>query len=263
MRSCIAMLKEWNRINENLKAIPSHHIPRYIGVNVEIKGEVMYSVLCFCDAFAKAYATVIYLHQSFANNTFKTDVIFSKTHLAPDNITIPRLGLLVVLIGVRALKFVLTELPIQVTHKFVLIDSLCVLHWLQTKKPLSVFVTDRLSEIRSLEGVTVKHTSSEDNPADLATRGKLPLELLSSIWWNGPHWLKQSESQWPSSNTPEIPNLQDFHSEVEENQIIFEAKLFAGEDLSRESTTNRRNLSDIKERYLSLFRLLRVTTWVL
>ena len=37
------MLKEWNQISENLKAIPSHHIPRYIGVNVEIKGEVMYS----------------------------------------------------------------------------------------------------------------------------------------------------------------------------------------------------------------------------
>ena len=227
--------------------------PRYIGVNVEIKGEVMYSLLCFCDASAKAYATVIYLHQSFANNTFKTDVIFSKTCLAPDNITIPRLELLGVLIGVQALKFILTELPIQVTHKFVLTDFLCVLHWLQTKKTLSIFVTNRLGEIRSLEGVIFKHVSSEDNPADLATRGKSPLELLSSIWWNGPHWFKQPESQWPSSKTPEIPNLQDFDSEVKGNQIIFEAKLFAGEDLSRESTTNRRNLSDInEERYSSL-----------
>ena len=56
------MLKEWNRISENLKVIPSHHFPRHIGVNAEIKGEVMYSLLCFCDASAKAYATVIYIN---------------------------------------------------------------------------------------------------------------------------------------------------------------------------------------------------------
>ena len=49
------------------------------------------------------------------------------------NITIPRLELLGVLIGVRALKFVLREFPVQVTHKFVLTDSLCVLHWLFQK----------------------------------------------------------------------------------------------------------------------------------
>ena len=89
------------------------------------------------------------------------------------------------------------------------------------------------------------------------------MELLSSIWWNGPHWLKQPENQWPSSKTAEIPNIQDFDSEVKGNQIIFEAKLVTGEDLSRESTINRRNLLDInEERYSSLSRLLRVTTWV-
>ena len=55
-------LKEWNRISENLKAIPSHHLSRYIGINSETNCEVIkYTLLCFCDASAKAYATVIYL----------------------------------------------------------------------------------------------------------------------------------------------------------------------------------------------------------
>ena len=78
---------------------------------------------------------------------------------------------------------------------FILTNSLCVLHWLQTKKPLSVFVANRLKEIRPLEGVTIKHVPCEDNPADLATRGKSPRQLSSSIWWNGPKWLKEPEEQ--------------------------------------------------------------------
>ena len=238
-----------------------YHLPRYIGISTDTKCEVIkYSLL---DASAKAYATAIYLHQSLANNRSKVDLIFSKTRLAPQNIIIPRLELLGVLIDVRALKFVLGELHMKVTHNFVLTDSLCVLHWLQTKKLLSVFVTNRLKEIRSLEKVTFKHVSSEDNPADLATRGKSPIELSSSIWWNGPHWLKQPDDQWPNSKTPEVNNLQEFDSEVKGNKIFFEAKLMAGEDPSRENTTNRRNLSDINEkRYSTLLRRLRVTAWI-
>ena len=36
------------------------------------------------------------------------------------------------------------------------------------------------------------------NPADCASRGVYPSELLNhSLWWNGPHWLKQPPSNWP------------------------------------------------------------------
>ncbi|KAH8266990.1 hypothetical protein KR044_005609, partial [Drosophila immigrans] len=39
---------------------------------------------------------------------------------------------------------------------------------------------------------------SEDNPADLASRGVTSQELIdSSMWWHGPEWLKFSEDQWP------------------------------------------------------------------
>ena len=98
---------------------------------------------------------------------------------------IPRLELMGVLVGVRALKFVTSELHLQLTNTIVFTDSMCVLHWLQSHKPLSVFVT-KLKEIKSVEGTIFKHVSSEDNPADLATRGKHPKELTSSIWWMGP-----------------------------------------------------------------------------
>ena len=38
-------------------------------------------------------------------------------------------------------------------------DSLCVLYWLRTSKPLSVFVANRVKEIKYLEGVKFAHVT--------------------------------------------------------------------------------------------------------
>ena len=59
-----------------------------------------------------------------------------------------------------------------------------MLHWLQSKKPLPVFVENRLKEIKSHKGILFKYVPTQENPADLATRGKSPAELQHSIWWN-------------------------------------------------------------------------------
>ena len=68
---------------------------------------------------------------------------------------------------------------------------------MQTTKPLPVFVSNRLREIKSLPKVCFKYVSTEENPADLATRGKTLQELSISIWWKGPHWLVDHEKEWP------------------------------------------------------------------
>ena len=40
-----------------------------------------------------------------------------------------------------------------------------------------------------------------DNPADCASRGIFPSELLEhSLWWNGPSWLSQDYLQLPQAN---------------------------------------------------------------
>ena len=177
--------------------------------------------------------------------------------------TIPRLELMGVLIGVRALKFVTSELHLQLTNTIIFTDSMCVLHWLQSQKPLSIFVTNRLKEIKSLEGATFKHVSSEDNPADMATRGKCPKELTSSTWWMGPTWLKYPEKRWPVFKIPECKNIAGFESEVKGSDVLFEASLLSREDLSQE-VPQLLVLSDIDEtRCSSLLKLLRITAWIL
>ena len=107
-------------------------MPKYIGINKTYCEAIKYSLISFCDASAKAYSAAAYLQQS-SPDSCKTDLIFCKTRLALQNTTIPRLELLGVWIGVRALKFVMKELRVQVAHIFVFTDSLCVLHWLLIK----------------------------------------------------------------------------------------------------------------------------------
>ena len=95
-------MNEWF---QSLETVPQHHMPRYMGNNEAVE----YSLICFCDASAKAYSAAIYLCQSLPDSC-KTDLVFCKTRLAPQNTTIPRLKLLGVLIGTRALEFVINEL---------------------------------------------------------------------------------------------------------------------------------------------------------
>ena len=130
-------LQKWNLILECLECIPHQVITR----NITLSGEpIECTLICFSDASSKAYATVIYLHQISKSST-RVDLIFSKTRLASEHITIPRLELLGILIGMRGLKFVEAELGLPVSSKVLWTDSQCALQWMQSTKPLPVFVT--------------------------------------------------------------------------------------------------------------------------
>ena len=62
-------------------------------------------------------------------------------------ITIPRLELLAVLIGIRCLKLVKGEVKLPFSGVLLWTDSQCVLKWISTSKDLSVFVKNRIVEI--------------------------------------------------------------------------------------------------------------------
>ena len=50
------------------------------------------------------------------------------------------------------------------------------------------------------------HVNGLENPADCASRGLLPSELVThKSWWNGPSWLKYPPTDWPKQLThPEV-----------------------------------------------------------
>ncbi|KAK6114159.1 hypothetical protein QQG55_54770 [Brugia pahangi] len=111
--------------------------------------------------------------------------------------SIPRLELLSVLIGVRATQFVLKQLNLENNQVTLWTDSKCVLYWIQNyTKLLPRFIQNRIEEIRK-SNFELKYIPSDQNPADIATKGVSPLKLQNcKQWWKGPRWLELKKSEW-------------------------------------------------------------------
>ena len=205
------LVREWNQILKMLISVSNLSIKRL----VENQSKGVNQLLVFCDA-STCYAMTIYL-RTCDGTTAKTNLVFAKMRLVPTGkekykskaklkkFTIPRLELLAVLIGVRAVSFVEHEMKLSIEEKFLWTDSQCVLHWIKNTKPLSVFVENRVKEIKLHRDLRFRNIASGHNPADLATRGLSVSELCEcSLWWHGPSWLGTNHLSWPAWSLPEI-----------------------------------------------------------
>ena len=75
-------------------------------------------------------------------------------------------------------------------------------------KCFKTYIGNRVSNIVDLLGPERWcHVSGLENPADWASRGLYPSELIDNdLWWEGHDWLKLSSSHWPDqmqSSRPE------------------------------------------------------------
>ena len=128
-------------------------------------------------------------------------------------------------------------------------DSTIVLNWL-SGNPIcfKTFVGNRVSSITDLiPPDRWKHVSGTDNPADCASRGLFPSELLEyELWWKGPTWLPFPTLEWPEQSILPPPES----SEEERNVCLL--------------TTIQPKAPIIPlDRYSSFTRLKRVTAWML
>jgi hypothetical protein len=179
------MLNEWKG-----KII---RIPRL--TYLEKGGEIQ--IHSFTDASPDAFCTAVYAVSS-KNGTKFSSLIYARSRLRPkkmgenpDGMTIPRLELLGVLIGVRAKNFVkkALELP-ENSPEFLWTDSQIVLNWIQSIEKKPFFVENRIREIRTHRNTIFRYVPRIFNPADIGTRPISPEELESNnLWFNGPNWL--------------------------------------------------------------------------
>jgi hypothetical protein len=106
-----------------------------------------YELHCFTDASLKAYAASVFL-VSGSDKSF----VIGKSRLTPikdqENLKIPRLELLGVLIGSRLMKFVLQFLQQNITRQVLWTDSQIVIEWCKSSKLLPPFVARRIEEIK-------------------------------------------------------------------------------------------------------------------
>ncbi|XP_008548603.3 uncharacterized protein LOC103572001 [Microplitis demolitor] len=140
-------------------------------------------------------------------------LICSKSRVAPVKLlTLPRLELCASLLLARLYRTVKPAILKEINESYLWSDSTIVLHWINTPAyRLKTFVSNRVAEIQEVAASCYwRHVSSQDNPADLISRGLLPSEFMaSSIWFEGPSWLLQKSSLWPNEelNSIDIPEL--------------------------------------------------------
>ncbi|XP_025835733.1 uncharacterized protein LOC112906178 [Agrilus planipennis] len=167
----------------------------------------------FCDASEAAYGACIYTRSVDSNNKCYTQLVCSKSKVAPLNskITIPRLELCAALLLARLYKIILVALPITFDETFFWSDSTIALNWINTQpNVLKTFVANRVSEIRSITNYSQwNHVPSKENPADFISRGQTISEFLNnSMWKTGPEWLRKNVDNWPNLPIQKIPLLE-------------------------------------------------------
>ena len=160
----------------------------------------------FADASTKAYGAVAYLQ-----NTENVAFVMARSRVAPlKDHTLPKLELMAAVTAAQLGTFILSALQRHLSEITVRLwsDSQIVLHWIFSTKTLKQFVANRVREICDMFPTSVwRYCPTNDNAADLLTRGITATQLTSSqLWLKGPTWLP-SECDWPSWSPTSVHHI--------------------------------------------------------
>ena len=215
----VRLHKEWR---QQLPLLSSVTLPRCYFAPGKVMSVQLHG---FSDASAQAYAAVIYIRATYADDSATSRLVVAKTKVAPLNaISIPRLELCGAVLLAELLDITGTTLNISKDMQSAWCDSTVALAWLRgCPSKYKVFVGNRIaSAARSLPPSAWRHVPTLQNPADCASRGVTAQELRNHhLWWSGPSWLAQEPLE-----TPPQPQSSDLaEREGEEAKPVVVCKL--------------------------------------
>ncbi|KMQ89769.1 gag-pol polyprotein precursor [Lasius niger] len=175
----VELQNRWSSFRQQLSQLETLSIPRWLGVvhsdttKIEIHG--------FSDASQLAMAAAVYIKISKEDNSSTVHLICSKTRVAPlKRLTIPRLELTAALLLARLISKTIKALELTLAPVCCWSDSSVTLTWI-TAHPSrwKDFVRNRVSAIQEvLPNGTWRYVPGKENPADLASRGLKPDQLI-------------------------------------------------------------------------------------
>ena len=234
-----------------LKSVSQIHIPRcFCSKPTWKEASEGLEIHAFGDASMKGYGAVVYCRVPSSDGGYQVSLVMSKGKVAPlKKITLPRLELLGAFLCARLVAFVLQALKLSSDSVTVSCwtDSMIALGWIKGEasrwKP---FVANRVHEIQELTNPSCwKHCASEENPADVVSRGLTGPDLAScKLWWCGPHWLASGANSSESC-------LETSYFPLEEQHVVCTVSSHASEELVDVS------------RFSSLDKVLKVMGWIL
>eukprot|EP00794_Sanderia_malayensis_P006668 gene6668-biopygen5443 len=205
----------------------------------------------FADSSIKACCAVIYLLVQQKSGV-QAKLLTAKSRVAKPNLSVPRLELIGAQMLTKLIQNVKSALTEDLNGIYGWLDSQTVLCWLQNKGEYKQFVRNRIDQILEEEDINWNYCPTNDNPADLGTRGTTLKKLQEcEVWWNGPDWLIQRE-KWPQQ--PE--HLENEAAQEERRNTTILTTTTTAEPVG---ITNCIDVS----RCNSALKMIRITAWVL
>ncbi|CAH1963989.1 unnamed protein product [Acanthoscelides obtectus] len=200
--------KGWTKFISELSSIQEIETPRQIIMTNATRIEIH----AFCDSSQRAYGANLYVKSTGPQGS-TVNLLCSRSRVAPlKAISLPRLELCGALLMVRLVSRVMQTIDTHINQIFYWTDSTIVLSWISAP-PIKwkQFVANRVTEIQNVSNITQwNHISSQDNPADIVSRGLRAPELATcELWWHGPSWLAEDEQSWPRPSFKTASNIEN------------------------------------------------------
>ncbi|GBO45383.1 hypothetical protein AVEN_20809-1 [Araneus ventricosus] len=164
----IQLESQWKRFVTFLSTINTLNTARYILLDYALKIE-LYG---FSDASEKACGAAIYVRCLNNSGEISTNLLRSKSRIAPLTTTILRLELCAAVLLTKLAQKTITSMKISFHSTVLWTDSIFALAWIKNDSSvLKPFVRNRVSVIQNLTEVRAwKHVPSQENLADIVSR---------------------------------------------------------------------------------------------
>ena len=203
----------------------------------------------FGDASKQGVAAAVYAVIEQETGTTQ-GLVCSKSRIAKRNLTIPRLELVAGHMAANLVTNVEEALGREtVTAVHGWLDSTVALYWINGRGEYRQFVSNRVKKIREHERLEWHHVPTDQNPADLGSRGGNVVS--NELWKTGPEWLSD-RSKWPPRAILEA--CPEVNQEIKSKST--------SQALTTVSTSTDGDVFDgLMEKY-SLRKTLRICAWV-
>ncbi|XP_055632703.1 uncharacterized protein LOC129773154 [Toxorhynchites rutilus septentrionalis] len=188
-------LSSWKKFEASLVELSKIEIPRMSTpshtIALDLHG--------FSDASEKAYGCVIYLHAINLKGEESTNLLCSKSRVAPlKKVTLPRLELLAAALLAELTAKIKSILAGRISSEYYYSDSQVALSWIKSSNTRwGTFIRNRVQKIHSTTNPEHwKYISTKENPADMVSRG-IPVRKLREakleFWLHGPECIRRRQ----------------------------------------------------------------------
>jgi len=242
------LLRTWNNWKETMSELENYSVSRGLKTEKVNKNSEI-ELHAFCDGSMLGYGAVIYV-KFIGTSVITSTPLLAKSRVTPLGNrtlkTVPRIELSAAKLAAEIMEIALNELDYNVSRTKYWTDSTIVLAYLQNDtRRFHRFVDNKVSFIRSRSNPEDwYHIASEDNPADLISRGTTLQHLRTSqLWNNGPSILTRD-------SPPENEKFQ-----LLENDCEIKKEVTTKKTISEETSPVDRLLISSSSRYKTKIRI--------